>query len=130
MNNNPGSHNTFSLIAGLAALIPALLLVIPGLLQSAGYIGLNDMRDNLLAGLPALQLLLHPFVLLGGLLLSFVLNVFPAMKLRFERQPDGLVSVITLKPVLLHWLFVGTSLLMVLIILIYAFFENFNPAFH
>jgi hypothetical protein len=64
---------------------------------------------------------------LGGLLLAFVLNLLPAMRLRFERQPEGLTGVITLKPVLIHWAVVGMCLLMVGIILIYAFFENFGP---
>jgi len=131
MIKNLNLHNKSSLWISLIALIPALLLVIPGLIQSGlGYLGPNDALEAMFARAPALQILLSPVVLLGGLLLGFILNLVPAMKLRFERQPEGLTSVITFKPVILHWIFVGMSLLMVGIILVYAFFENFVPAVH
>jgi hypothetical protein len=129
MIKNLNLHNKSSLWVSLIALIPALLLVIPGIMQSGlGYLGPNDALDTMFAKAPALQILLSPIVLLGGLLLAFILNLTPAIKLRFERQPEGLTSVITFKPVILHWIFVGISLLIVSIILVYAFFENFVPA--
>ena len=131
MIKNLNLHNKSSLWISLIALIPALLLVIPGIMQSGlGYLGPNDALDTMFAKAPALQILLSPIVLLGGLLLAFILNLTPAIKLRFERQPEGLISVITFKPVILHWIFVGISLLIVGIILVYAFFENFAPAVH
>jgi len=131
MIKNLNLHNKSSLWISLIALIPALLLVIPGIMQSGlGYLGPNDALDTMFAKAPALQILLSPIVLLGGLLLAFILNLTPAIKLRFERQPEGLTSVITFKPVILHWIFVGISLLIVGIILVYAFFENFAPAVH
>jgi hypothetical protein len=131
MVKNLNLHNKSSLWVSLIALIPALLLVIPGIMQSGlGYLGPNDALDTMFAKVPALQILLSPIVLLGGLLLAFILNLTPAIKLRFERQPEGLTSVITFKPVILHWIFVGMSLLIVGIILVYAFFENFAPAVH
>jgi hypothetical protein len=129
MIKNLNLHNKSSLWVSLIALIPALLLVIPGIMRSGlGYLGPNDALDTMFAKAPALQILLSPIVLLGGLLLAFILNLTPAIKLRFERQPEGLTSVITFKPVILHWIFVGISLLIVGIILVYAFFENFVPA--
>ena len=131
MIKNLNLHNKSSLWISLIALIPALLLVIPGIMQSGlGYLGPNDALDTMFAKAPALQILLSPIVLLGGLLLAFILNLTPAIKLRFERQPEGLTSVITFKPVILHWIFVGMSLLIVGMILVYAFFENFAPAVH
>jgi hypothetical protein len=129
MIKNLNLHNKSSLWVSLIALIPALLLVIPGIMRSGlGYLGPNDALDTMFAKAPALQILLSPIVLLGGLLLAFILNLTPAIKLRFEHQPEGLTSVITFKPVILHWIFVGISLLIVGIILVYAFFENFVPA--
>jgi len=131
MIKNLNLHNKSSLWISLISLIPALLLVIPGIMQSGlGYLGPNDALDTMFAKAPALQILLSPIVLLGGLLLAFILNLTPAIKLRFERQPEGLTSVITFKPVILHWIFVGISLLIVGMILVYAFFENFAPAVH
>jgi len=127
MNKNMGLHKANFLWISLVALIPALMLIIPGLSQSLGYMSPNNAMDNLYANAPYLEILRSPFLLLGGLLLAFILNLLPAMNLRFERQPEGLTSVITFKPALLHWAIIGMSLLMVGIILIYAFFENFGP---
>ena len=126
MIKNMNLHNKSSLWISLLAVIPALLLVIPGLIQS-GF-GSTEPNDAISANVP--RFVFQPAILLGGLLLAFVLNVIPALKLRFERQPEGLTSVITFRPVLLHWIFVGVSVLMVGIILVYAFFENFTPALH
>ncbi len=127
MNNNMGLHKVNFLWISLIALIPALLLIVPGLSQSLGYMTPNNAMDNLYANAPYLEILRNPVLLLGGLLLAFILNLLPALNLRFERRTEGLTSVITFKPVLVHWAFIGMSLLMVGTILIYAFFENFGP---
>lgn len=128
MSKNLNSHNRPSLWISLIALIPALMLVIPGILQSGfGYLSANDARDALFASVPALEFLINPVILMGGLLLAFVINILPAMTFRFERKPEGLTSTITFKPVVLHWIFIGASVLMIGIIAIYAFFENFGP---
>ena len=127
MNKNIGLHNKNYLWISLAALIPALLLIIPGLSQSLGYMTPNNAMDNLYASAPYLEILRSPALLLGGLLLAFILNLLSALTLRFERGTDGLTGVITFKPVLIHWAFIGMSLLMVGVILVYAFFENFGP---
>jgi hypothetical protein len=121
-------HNKSSLWISLIAIIPALILVIPGVLQSGfGYFGANDARDAVFSTVPVLETLLHPIILLGGLLLAFVMNVLPAVTFHLERKPEGIISTIIFKPVLLHWVFIGASVLMVGIILIYAFVENFGP---
>ncbi|MDX1412319.1 MAG: hypothetical protein R3351_09195, partial [Nitrospirales bacterium] len=131
MSANLKSHNKTVLWVSLIAVIPALALVIPGILQSGfGYLGANDARDALFTAVPAIEILLNPVILMGGLLLAFVLNALPAMKFHFERKPDGLATTITFRPVLLHWIIVGASVLMVAIILVYAFFENFGPLIH
>ena len=128
MNKNMGLHNKNFLWISLIALIPALMLIIPGVLQSLfGYFGPNNALDTMYVNAPYLEVLRNPVILLGGPLLAFLLNLLPALNLRFERQFEGLTSVITFKPALLHWAIIGMSLLMVGIILIYAFFENFGP---
>jgi hypothetical protein len=130
MTTNLNSHNKSSLLISLIAIIPALVLVIPGILQSGfGYFGANNARDALFASVPALELLINPFILLAGLLLAFIMNILPATTFHFERKPEGLTSTITFKPVLLHWIFIGASALIVGIIAIYVFIENFGPLF-
>ena len=128
MNKNMGLHNMNCLWVSLIALIPALMLIIPGISQSLlGAMGPNNALDNLYANAPYLEFLRSPILLLGGLLLAFILNLLPALTLHFERGPEGLTSVITFKPVLIHWTIIGMSLLMVGTILIYAFVDNFGP---
>jgi len=127
MNNSMQLHNKNFLWISLLALIPALMLIIPGISQSLGYLTPNKALDNLYANAPYLEILRSPVLLLGGLLLAFLLNLLPSLNMRFERGPAGLTSVITFKPVLVHWAFIGLSLLAVGAILIYAFFENFGP---
>lgn len=127
MNKNMELHDKNFLWISLIALIPALLLIVPGLSQSLGYMAPNNAMDNLYANAPYLEILRSPILLLGGLLLAFILNLLPALNIRFERGTVGLTSVITFKPVLIHWAFIGMSLLMVGIITVYVFLENFGP---
>jgi len=130
MTTNLGTHNKPYLWISLISVIPALALVIPGILQSAGYLGLNNVRDAAFTSIPFLEVILNPVILLGGLITAFILNVVPAVSFRFERKSGELSGIVTFKPVLLHWLFIGLSILMAGIILTYAFFENFRPVFH
>ena len=128
MNKHMGLHNKNFLWISLVALIPVLMLIIPGISQSLlGNLDPNNAMDSLYAKTPYLEILRNPIILLGGLMLAFILNLLPALTLRFEHQPEGLTGVITFKPVLIHWALIGTSLLMVGVILVYAFFENFGP---
>jgi hypothetical protein len=128
MNKNMELHNKNFLWISLLALIPALMLIVPGLFQSLlGNLGPSSALDNFFTRAPFIEFLRHPAILLGGLLLAFVLNLLPALNVRFEQSPAGLTSVITFKPALLHWALIGMSLLMVAIITIYVFLENFGP---
>ncbi|MGD8405915.1 MAG: hypothetical protein PVJ21_19830 [Anaerolineales bacterium] len=127
MNKNMELHNKNFLWISLVTLIPALMLIIPGLSQSLGYMAPNNAMDNLYANAPYLEILRSPVLLLGGLLLAFVLNLLPALTMRFEQGTEGLTGVITFKPAIIHWAFIGMSLLMVGIITIYVFLENFGP---
>lgn len=128
MTGNFGMHKKSSLWISLIALIPALILIIPGILQSGfGYLVLNERLDTLYADAPALKIVTAPVILLGGIFLAFVLNAIPAIRLRFERQPEGLTSVITFKPLLWHWIFIGLSILMAGILLTYGILENRIP---
>ena len=125
MTGNFDMHKKSSLWISTIALIPALILIIPGILQSGfGYLVLNDRLDALYADAPALSIVRAPVILLGGIFLAFVLNAIPAIRLRFERQPEGFTSVITFKPLLWHWVIVGLCILMTGILLTYGILEN------
>ena len=112
---------------GLIALLPALLLVIVGILQSGfGITMMNNTLDSLLQRYTALKLIIHPLVLLGGLGAAFILNLLPASQLRWNRESQSLSATFTVKNNLLHWMLVGLSLFLLGAILLYAIGENFN----
>ncbi len=60
MNKNMGLHKANFLWISLVALIPALMLIIPGLSQSLGYMSPNNAMDNLYANAPYLEILRSP----------------------------------------------------------------------
>jgi len=125
MNNTLIQDKRF-IVIGLLALLPALLIVIPGALQSGlGITSLNDGLDAAYHRFPPLTFLIHPVILLGGLLLTFGLNLLPALGFHIERGPQGLNATVTFKKKWLHWALVGFSLLLVAILLGYSLTENF-----
>jgi hypothetical protein len=126
MKDNFGIWDRRFIGIGLLALLPALLVVVPGVLQSGlGLSGPNDGLDAAFNRLPVLRFLIHPAVLLGGLLVAFALNALPALGLHWERNPEGLSATVTFKNHWLHWTLVGLSLLMLATILAYSVTENF-----
>lgn len=112
---------------GLVALLPALLLVITGILQSGfGITTPNDALDALFQRYAVLKLIIHPLILLGGLGIALILNLLPASQLHWSRETQSLSATITLKNNLLHWVLVGVSLFLFGTILLYSVVENFN----
>lgn len=126
MNNSMMKDKRFIWI-GLLALLPALLIIVPGLLQSGlGITALNDNLEAAYRGFPPLGFLIHPAVLLGGLLIALGLNVLPALDLRWESNERGLTAMVTIKKHWLHWAVVGFSLLLLATLLVYSLTENFT----
>src|SRR5687768_5698108 len=102
--------NPFAL-AGLVLILPSSALVCFGLL------------DLTLPGI-----LLHPILVVGGLLTAFGLNLFSIAQVATDRGPDGVAAVtlrIGLKPANLAVCLLS-SLLMAFIAA-YLFVENFQP---
>lgn len=119
-----GDRN-FALL-GLIGLLPALLLVIPGLLQSGlGLTAPNDALIELMSRSPLLGLIGNPIAVLGGLLLAFLVNIIRVTEMHWASDTPALM--ITLRGKALQWAVVGISLLLLALILTYAFFENFTP---
>src|SRR2546422_2466595 len=83
-------------IAGFILSIPALLIVSAGLLEAGlGLRQINDTLDQLLLNFPALNVIIHPVVVVGGLILSIGLNVIPVVRLRMQAQAGALGAPIT-----------------------------------
>lgn len=94
-------------VASSILVFPALLLCLSGLLQ-----------------LSASNVLIHPVLVLGGLVLAIGLNMMPVLKAQID---DGnVVSVVRIKGRLLNLGLLGLSLLLLATIMVYGFIENFR----
>ena len=105
-------------LAGAILVIPALLLVFGGVLQS-GF-GITRVNDALNFDL----FLFHPVVIMGGLLLAFALNLLPVVRLSY--QEGVIISTVTVKDRLLNVGLIGGIGLMGAIIFLYLLAENFQ----
>ena len=88
-------------------IFPALLLCLSGLLQ-----------------LSASNVLIHPVLVLGGLILAIGLNMMPVLKAQMDE--GNVVSVVRIKGRLLNLSLLGLSLLLLATIMVYGFVENFR----
>lgn len=113
-------------LLGLLFALPALLLVVGGVLQSAGVLA-DDLAGSVGgAAAGVLRTLQHPAFILGGLLVAFLLNARPVMRLGIRREPQALVGSITVRGRLWNLLSIGLALALLGAILGYAFVENFR----
>ncbi len=98
--------NRLAVASGILV-FPALLLCLSALLQ-----------------LSASNVLIHPVLVLGGLVLAIGLNMMPVLKAQID---DGnVVSVVRIKGRLLNLGLLGLSLLLLATIMVYGFIENFR----
>jgi hypothetical protein len=120
-------QNTRLFLIGLILVIPATLIVIPGLLQSGlDSQALGNAIDSAFVRLPALELLIHPIVILGGLLVAFLLNAWQVFDVHLDREPGRLVGRLGVNLYPLHLGVVLFSLGIVGIIFLYLLAENFQ----
>jgi cobalamin biosynthesis protein CobD/CbiB len=99
---------------GFVLLLPALILVSTGLLDS-------DVR------LPAA--LVHPVVVMGGLLLTFMLNAWSVARVGIRKDDGSVVGTMSVRVrgSMMNLAAIGVSCLLVAIITAYLFVENFQP---
>ena len=99
-------------VLGLLLLLPALVLVSTGLLD-----------------LERPDVLVHPVLVMGGLLLAFALNALPVLRVRFVYEEGALVGSMSLRlrGTALNLTALGLSSLLLAAITVYAFVENFQP---
>jgi len=104
--NSSGRPGQLAVVGGVF-MLPALLLYLSGLLN-----------------LSASNVLIHPVLVLGGLILAIGLNMKPVLKAQLDE--GSFVGVIRIKGRLLNLSFLVLSLLMLTTIMVYGFVENFR----
>ena len=129
MDNWKGTVRRAAAAIGLIACLPAVVLVVGGLLQSDWSTpALRSTLERTLFNqdLVGLRILIHPAIVLSGLLLAAGLNLVPLLRLRLERQPGTLVGMLSLRIRAAH---LGVALIaigLMGVILGYGFTENFK----
>ena len=110
-------HPRFGLLAALGALLslPALLLFISGMLRSFG--GVEVML------LP--EALLHPAVIMGGLLISASLNAPVVLKVQLRNEEDHFRISLDIVKKMVNVAVLGLALFLMAAILLYVLGENF-----
>jgi len=129
VDNWKGTVRRAAAAVGLIACIPAVLLVVGGLLQSDWSApALRSALERTLFNrdLVGFRILIHPATVLSGLTLAAGLNLVPLLRLRLERQPGTLVGMLSLRIRAAH---LGVALIaigLMGVILGYGFTENFK----
>ncbi|MBI2926885.1 MAG: hypothetical protein HYY24_14405 [Verrucomicrobia bacterium] len=119
------SKSAYALI-NVALMLPALLLCTAGVLFLAfGIEGANRFLETLMATTPG-KLLLSPFVVLGGPVVVVALNIWKVCHVSAERIDDEIVIALSIKRIFGHLLCVGVGTLLTILLLSYAFVENFR----
>jgi len=99
-------------LLGLLLLLPALTLVSTGLLH-----------------LERPDALVHPVLVVGGLLLAFALNALPVFRVRFGFEDGAVVGTMALRlrGTLLNLTTLTLGCLLLATVAVYLFVENFQP---
>jgi len=99
-------------VLGFALLLPALVLVSTGLLH-----------------LERPDALVHPMLVMGGLLLALGLNALPVFRIRFDHEEGALIGTVSLRlrGTALNLTALGLSCLLLATITAYLLVENFQP---
>ena len=121
--------NSFKGKIGLVSLIlmlPALFLSTAGILYGAfGLEAANRLLDAMLAH-TLFKVLLSPVVVLGGPLVAFGLNAWKVIHLSADVVNEEFVVALSIKRLIGHLLCLALAGALMLLLLTYAFVENFK----
>ena len=87
------ARNVVALI-GLVGTFPALLIVSGGIWQM--MMGQHDIWESILHVTPE-SLVIHPVIVLGGLLVAISLNMIPIFMIRVEGADGSLSTTLTIQ---------------------------------
>lgn len=113
---------------GLLLLIPALLLVVPGLLQ--GFVGAESF-DRFLDQVPVIDRLINwvdrPVFVLGGVLLAFGLSLMSLVRVTIKDHGKDFEGIVVLRKNISLWVLLSLATLLGFALLLYAIGENILP---
>lgn len=115
------TENRLALL-GLVGTIPSLLIVSGGIWQ---MISGTNIWESLLH-LTAQSLIVHPILVLGGLMFAIGLNAVAIFKIQFQPVEDSLSATVTVRWKLVNSAVFALSVFLLCGILLYAFGENFQ----
>jgi hypothetical protein len=115
-------------LLGLAACIPALILVAGGLLQV--FFGTSQMLRILdqtvhNQDLAVVRILRHPATILGGLLIAGALNLLPLLRLGLSHRDGTVVGTVIVRTRASHLAVAALAGVLLCVLLGYGFTENF-----
>ena len=115
--------NLFAII-GAALDFPAFIIVTLGLTQVV--VGETELHRAIYSFLTPQSLVIHPALVVGGILTAIVLNAPPVFNVRLQSLPDSVVTTIVTRWKSLNVGVLALSFFLMVNIFVYAFFENFR----
>jgi hypothetical protein len=113
-------------LISLTLMLPALFLSTAGMFHAAfGFDAANRLVEAMLAN-PVCRLLLSPAVVLGGPLLAFGLNAWKVFHVSADMVNEEFVIAFSVKRLFGHLLCLAVAGGLLLMLLTYAFVENFK----
>ena len=110
---------------GALFLLPALLIVVPGLLFS--FFGLSGIYENL-EHFPTWTAIMswadRPWIVLGGLATGLLINLLAVARVKFEVLEDSLRGTVLVKRNRWNLVLLGLAVFLALALLLYLIGEN------
>ena len=115
--------STMLAIVGIIVCIPALIIVSGGAWQV--FTGEPNIWESLFH-LTAQSLIIHPILVVGGLMSAIALNAVTTIRFRIQPQQDALSTTVTINWKTLNIVVLTMSTFFLLMIVSYSFVENFR----
>jgi len=120
------SENNKATPVSLLLMLPALVLATAGILSVAFRVEFaNQLLDSLMAH-AVFKFLLSPIVVLGGPLVAFALNAWKIFHLSADVVNEEFVVALSIKRLFGHLLCMAVAGALILLLMAYAFVENFQ----
>lgn len=111
-------------LVGILLDIPALIIVALGVSQV--LFGETEIHKMIYSFLTPQNLIIHPVLVLGGMLIAVGLNAAPVFRVQLAPHNGSLVTTIITEWKSLNTAVLALSLFLLTNILLYAFVENFR----